>query len=81
MAGLATSTILERGITIPHLQVAVIGSCHRVFDRAALIQIAGRVGRSGKDPTGEIVFFHNGITGQMDAARTDILFYNKEGES
>ncbi len=81
LAGLATSTILERGITIPHLQVAVIGSCHRVFDRAALIQIAGRVGRSGEDPTGEIVFFHNGITGQMDAARTDILFYNKEGES
>lgn len=79
LAGLATSTILERGITIPHLQVAVIGSDHRVFDRAALIQIAGRVGRSAKDPTGEVVFFHNGITRQMDAARQEILFYNKEG--
>lgn len=81
LSGLATSTILERGITIPHLQVAVVGADHRVFDRAALIQIAGRVGRSAKDPTGEIVFFHNGITRQMDAARADILFYNREGRA
>lgn len=81
LSGLATSTILERGITIPHLQVAVVGADHRVFDRAALIQIAGRVGRSEKDPTGEIVFFHNGITRQMDAARADILFYNREGRA
>lgn len=81
LSGLATSTILERGITIPHLQVAVIGADHPVFDRAALIQIAGRVGRSAKDPTGDVVFFHGGITRQMDAARQDILFYNKEGEA
>ena len=81
LAGLATSTILERGITIPHLQVAVIGADHRVFDRAALIQIAGRVGRSAKDPTGDVIFFHNGITRQMDAARQEILFYNKEGKA
>lgn len=81
LSGLATSTILERGITIPHLQVAVIGADHRVFDRAALIQIAGRVGRSAKDPAGDVVFFHNGISRQMDAARQDILFYNKEGRA
>ncbi|MDE0582069.1 DEAD/DEAH box helicase family protein [Planococcus sp. A6] len=81
LAGLATSTILERGITIPHLQVAVIGADHRVFDRAALIQIAGRVGRNAKDPTGDVIFFHNGITRQMDAARQEILFYNKEGKA
>ncbi|WP_084632834.1 DEAD/DEAH box helicase [Planococcus plakortidis] len=81
LSGLATSTILERGITIPHLQVAVIGADHRVFDRAALIQIAGRVGRSTKDPGGEVIFFHNGITRQMDAARHEILFYNKEGRA
>ncbi|MGM0897785.1 MAG: DEAD/DEAH box helicase [Bacillota bacterium] len=78
LSGLATSTILERGITIPHLQVAVVGADHRVFDRAALIQIAGRVGRSAKDPTGEVAFFHNGITTDMDAARQAILSYNKE---
>ncbi|MEZ0482373.1 DEAD/DEAH box helicase [Planococcus sp. SSTMD024] len=81
LSGLATSTILERGITIPHLQVAVIGADHRVFDRSALIQIAGRVGRSATDPAGEVIFFHNGITRQMDAARQEILFYNKEGKA
>ncbi|AUD14297.1 MULTISPECIES: DEAD/DEAH box helicase [unclassified Planococcus (in: firmicutes)] len=81
LSGLATSTILERGITIPRLQVAVVGADHRIFDRAALIQIAGRVGRSAKDPSGEVIFFHNGITRQMDAARQEILFYNKEGKA
>ncbi|ALS76653.1 competence protein [Planococcus rifietoensis] len=81
LSGLATSTILERGITIPRLQVAVIGADHRVFDRAALIQIAGRVGRSATDPTGDVIFFHNGITRQMDAAREAIRFYNKEGKA
>ncbi|MBT2581688.1 DEAD/DEAH box helicase [Planococcus sp. ISL-109] len=78
LLGLATSTILERGITIANLQVAVIGADHRVFDAAALIQIAGRVGRSAADPTGDVLFFHDGIAHQMDQARQTILSYNKE---
>lgn len=78
LSGLVTSTILERGITIANLQVAVIGADHRVFDAAALIQIAGRVGRSAAEPTGDVLFFHNGITYQMDKARNTIRSYNKE---
>src|SRR5690606_19784648 len=40
--GVLTSTILERGITIPNAQVAVVGADQPVFNAAALIQIAGR---------------------------------------
>ncbi len=79
LPGLATSTILERGITIPNLQVAVVGADHCIFNAAALIQIAGRVGRNAAFPAGEILFFHNGITHQMDEARRTIRSYNEEG--
>ncbi|MCH4824772.1 DEAD/DEAH box helicase [Planococcus halocryophilus] len=74
--GLITSTILERGITIPNVQVAVIGADEAIFDAAALIQISGRVGRSSEYPDGEIIFFHNGITRQMDKAKKMIISYN-----
>ncbi|ALS78032.1 DEAD/DEAH box helicase [Planococcus kocurii] len=74
--GVLTSTILERGITIPNVQVAVVGADQSVFDAAALIQIAGRVGRASDYPNGEIVFFHNGIVRQMDQAKKTIISYN-----
>ncbi|MGB6407780.1 MAG: DEAD/DEAH box helicase [Planococcus donghaensis] len=74
--GVLTSTILERGITIPNVQVAVIGADQSIFDAAALIQISGRVGRSSEYPDGEIIFFHNGITRQMDKAKKMIISYN-----
>ena len=44
--GLLTTTILERGITIPNVQVAVVGAEQLIFNKGALIQIGGRVGRS-----------------------------------
>ncbi|WP_239457142.1 DEAD/DEAH box helicase [Planococcus versutus] len=74
--GVLTSTILERGITIPNVQVAVIGADQPIFDAAALIQISGRVGRSRDYPDGKIIFFHDGITHQMDKAKKTITFYN-----
>lgn len=79
LPGIITSTILERGITIPNVQVAVVGADHPVFNAAALIQIAGRAGRASQFPDGEIVFFHNGITVQMDQARSAINGYNRQG--
>ena len=75
--GVLTSTILERGITIPNVQVAVIGADEEIFDAAALIQISGRVGRSSEHPDGDIVFFHNGHTREMDKAKRLIVSYNK----
>lgn len=74
--GVLTSTILERGITIPDVQVAVVGADQPIFEASALIQIAGRVGRAKEHPNGEIVFFHNGIVRQMDKAKKMIISYN-----
>lgn len=77
--GLLTTTILERGITIKNVQVAVVGAESKIFTSSALIQISGRVGRSAAFPNGDIVFFHHGITAEMDEARNEIRRLNKEG--
>nr|WP_319005643.1 DEAD/DEAH box helicase [Mesobacillus subterraneus] len=76
---LLTTTILERGITIPNIDVAVIGSEDRIFTESALVQIAGRAGRSAEYPTGNVTFFHYGKTEAMLSARGQILMMNKEG--
>lgn len=65
---LLTTTILERGVTFPSVDVAVIDAGHDVFDEAALVQIAGRAGRSPDDPTGEVVFIHDGYTRAIKAS-------------
>ena len=75
--GLLTTTILERGITIKNVQVAVVGAENPVFTSSALIQISGRVGRNVQYPNGDIVFFHHGITMEMDRARNKILEMNR----
>lgn len=49
---LVCTTLLERGITVPSVQVMVYLADHSVFTMASLIQIFGRVGRSMKDPHG-----------------------------
>ncbi|MFP3917219.1 DEAD/DEAH box helicase family protein [Lysinibacillus telephonicus] len=77
--GLLTTTILERGITIKNVQVAVVGAESKIFNSSALIQISGRVGRNVLFPSGEIVLFHHGITVEMDEARNEIIRFNKEG--
>lgn len=53
---MVTTTILERGVTIPRSDVVVLGAEAPVFDEASLVQIAGRVGRSSDDPTGVVLF-------------------------
>jgi len=76
--GLLTTTILERGVTIKNVQVAVVGAESKIFTSSALVQISGRVGRNAGFPDGEIVFFHHGISAEMDAARNEILRLNRE---
>jgi len=51
-----STIILERGITIPNVNVVVFNADHRLFNVSSLIQIAGRVGRLKNYPTGEVVF-------------------------
>lgn len=73
-----TTTILERGVTFPSVDVAVILANHAVFDEQALIQITGRVGRSKLDPTGEVIFFHDGKTNGITGALRTINWMNEE---
>ncbi|WP_317644131.1 DEAD/DEAH box helicase [Sporosarcina sp. GW1-11] len=76
--GLLTTTILERGITIPNVQVAVVGAEQTIFNKGALIQIGGRVGRSVPNTSGDFVLFHQGITNAMDEAKSEIRKLNKQ---
>ncbi|WP_078579103.1 DEAD/DEAH box helicase [Salipaludibacillus agaradhaerens] len=62
---LLTTTILERGITIKDIQVAVLGAEDTIFTEAALVQIAGRAGRSPVAPEGDVSYFHHGKTKAM----------------
>ena len=76
--GLLTTTILERGVTIPRLDAAVLGAEHIVFTESALVQIAGRVGRSSEHSTGNVTFFHHGRTNAMVRAVKQITSMNAE---
>jgi len=75
---LLTTTILERGVTFPNIDVAILGAEDRIFTESALVQIAGRVGRSAQAPSGEIVFFHYGKTEAMILAKKQIINMNAE---
>lgn len=76
---LITTTILERGVTFPAIDVVVLDAGHDVFDEAALVQIAGRAGRSPNDPTGEVIFYHDGKTDAMLQATQSIIAMNRRG--
>jgi len=76
---MVTTTILERGVTFTDVQVAVFGAENSIFEEAALVQIAGRAGRKKEAPTGEVVYFHYGVSQEMRKARKHIQGMNLEG--
>lgn len=55
---MVSTTILERGITLPRTDVLVLYADHDIFDTGALIQMAGRAGRTEADPVGRVAFAH-----------------------
>ncbi|SDN02312.1 competence protein ComFA [Fictibacillus solisalsi] len=75
---LVTTTILERGVTVPFTDVAVLGTEEEIFTESALVQIAGRAGRSKDDPAGEVLFYHYGKTTAMVQAKRHIEQMNRE---
>ncbi|WP_228552415.1 DEAD/DEAH box helicase [Gracilibacillus salitolerans] len=77
---LVTTTILERGVTFPSVDVVILDAGHHVFDEAALVQIAGRAGRSPDDPTGNVLFIHQGKTNAIEDAISQIKMMNKKGK-
>lgn len=76
---LLTTTILERGVTFPNIDVAVVGAEDAVFSESALVQIAGRAGRSKDYPEGVVTYFHYGKTEEMIRAKKQIVSMNREG--
>lgn len=67
---LVTTTILERGVTIPRSDVYILDADNSLFDEASLVQMAGRAGRSKEDPEGKVVFVSTEWTqGQRQAIR------------
>ncbi len=75
---LISTTILERGVTFPCVDVFVVEANHRLFTKSSLIQIGGRVGRSMDRPTGELLFFHDGLNASIKKAIKEIKQMNKE---
>ena len=75
---LISTTILERGVTFPFVDVFVVDANHRLFTKSSLIQIGGRVGRSMDRPTGELLFFHDGLNISIKKAIKEIKQMNKE---
>ena len=76
---LVTTTLLERGLTFPDLDVLVLYADQKtIFSTETLVQIAGRVGRSASSPSGEVVMIAGSVSRQMQKARKWIVRMNKE---
>jgi competence protein ComFA len=76
---LVTTTIMERGVTVPRVHVLVLDAGQEmVFDTPTLVQIAGRCGRSPDYPTGEVWFVSRQISRAMEEARAQIRSFNEE---
>ncbi|MER3124229.1 DEAD/DEAH box helicase [Bacillus pumilus] len=77
---LVTTTILERGVTIPNVQVGVLGAESTIFTESALVQISGRAGRHPDFFNGDVYFFHFGLTRSMKQAKKLIVKMNDSAE-
>lgn len=75
---LLTTTILERGVTFDDINVFVMDSNNKHYNKAALIQIAGRVNRKIDFQNGKVIFFHTGITTIMQECNKNIKKMNKK---
>ncbi|QCT04576.1 helicase domain protein [Paenibacillus algicola] len=73
---LVTTTILERGVTVPRSDVFILDADSELFDEAALIQMAGRAGRSKEDPNGKVLFAAHTWTSSQRAACRQIRRMN-----
>ena len=75
---LVTTTILERGVTIPKCAVVVLAADARQFDAAALIQMAGRAGRSADSVADPVWFYTRHYTRALQQAERTIRRLNRQ---
>ncbi|MHA6532711.1 DEAD/DEAH box helicase [Paenibacillus sp. BAC0078] len=73
---LVTTTILERGVTVPRSDVFILDADSSLFDEAALVQMAGRAGRSKDDPAGTVLFISPQWTRSQRGAISQIRTMN-----
>ncbi|MBR0295005.1 MAG: DEAD/DEAH box helicase [Bacilli bacterium] len=74
---LFTTAVLERGVTVKDLQVIIFNADHPLYDKAALVQISGRVGRKKDAPEGEVIYIAKKITKSMEESIRDIERSNR----
>lgn len=74
---LVTTTILERGVTIPYSDVYILGADSGLFDASSLVQMAGRAGRSKEDPRGTVIFASKQWTIEQKKAVAQIKLMNR----
>lgn len=74
---LVTTTILERGVTVPRSDVYILDADSDLFDEASLVQMAGRAGRSKDDPNGTVIFASREWTKSQRGALRQIRWMNK----
>lgn len=76
-----TTSIMERGITVPAANVVVMfADNERIYDYGALIQMAGRSGRTTQYPTGRVLFVAEKCSPAMKQAIETIVDMNKEAQ-
>ncbi|KRE97984.1 hypothetical protein ASG89_29130 [Paenibacillus sp. Soil766] len=74
---LVTTTILERGVTVPQSDVFILDADSKLFDEAAIVQMAGRAGRSKDDPHGKVYLAAAEITKSQKEAVRQIRTMNR----
>lgn len=75
---LVTTSILERGVTVKDLQVIVFDASSPIYDKATLIQIAGRVGRKKEAREGKVYYLAEERTEPMNQAVEEIESYGRK---
>ncbi len=74
---LVTTTVFERGITVPDCHVLVLWADNeQIFTESTLIQIAGRAGRTMEHPEGDVLFAAQYVSPAMRAAGDKIKEMN-----
>lgn len=78
---LVTTTLLERGITLPRVNIIVLYADRlQIFSEPVLTQIAGRAGRVAEHPTGQVYFLAERRSKEMVSACRQIQTLNKAAQ-
>lgn len=77
---LIATTVLERGVTFRDIDCIVYLADHKVFSKETLVQISGRVDRTPRDTSGEVLFYSTYISKAMKEAKKEIGWMNRQHE-